>query len=129
MTNEAISALLEHLSNEARNSVHASFGMMDLLRDAVADRTLRDAADLGRSSADRLLCSLDDFRDLLSATPESIGATEQFDLATCTGQIVEALNLTSGGHIVIEENNVPSAFTQDRRAVEQFLTRVLDTAS
>jgi CheY-like chemotaxis protein len=129
MTNEAISALLEHLSNEARNSVHASFGMMDLLRDAVADRTLRDAADLGRSSADRLLCSLDDFRDLLSATSESIGATEQFDLATCTGQIVEALNLTSGGHIVIEENNVPSAFTQDRRAVEQILTRVLDTAS
>src|SRR5580692_11148884 len=78
MTNEAISTLLEHLSNEARNSVHATFGMMDLLRDAVADRTLRTAADLGRSSADRLLCSLDDFRDLLSPIPESIGATEEF---------------------------------------------------
>lgn len=134
MTNEAISALMEHLSNEARNSVHATFGMMDLLRDAVADQTLRTAADLGRSSADRLLCSLDDFRGLLSATPEQMGATEEFDLATCTGQIVEALNLTSGGHIVMEQNevdanNVPSGFTQDRRAVEQILTRVLDTAS
>jgi CheY-like chemotaxis protein len=63
-----------------------------------------------------------------------MGAAEEFDLATCAGQIVEALNLTSGGHIVLDTNHLDpngasGALTQDRRTVEQMLTRVLDTAS
>ena len=37
MTNAAISDILNYLCNEARNSVHASFGVMELLPASDAD--------------------------------------------------------------------------------------------
>ena len=68
MTNEAVLDILNHLCNEARNSVHATFAVMDMLPAALADRTWHTYFDIGRSSADRLLRSIDDFRALLSVT-------------------------------------------------------------
>jgi hypothetical protein len=73
MNNEVISAILEHLCNEARNSMHASFGVMDLLRDVVTDPAQRASVAIGRASADQLLRSIDDLRDLLSGAPPPPG--------------------------------------------------------
>jgi len=131
MNNEATSAIIEHLCNEARNSVHATFGVMDLLRDTVADPTLSASLEIGRTSSDQLLCSLDDFRDLLSTTPPPAGVMEEFDLALSVSQVIEALNLACRNpvrRITLESSAVPQPLVQDRIGVEQVLTRVLDCA-
>lgn len=131
MNNEAISAILEHLCNEARNSMHASFGVMDLLRDVLTDPAQRASIAIGRASADQLLRSIDDLRDLLSRAPLPSASVEEFDLTTYAAELIEVLNLASGKrrrHMLFDAPAGPLLLTQNRRAVEQVLSRVLDTA-
>ena len=131
MTNEAISAVLEHLCNEARNSVHATLGVMELLRNGVEDSARRATLSIGSASADQLLRSIDDVRDLVSNAPAAPVTLEEFDLMACVSDIVEGLNLASGRrakHMVLEEPYEPLLVTQDRKTLEQVLTRILDTA-
>jgi CheY-like chemotaxis protein len=131
MTNETISAILEHLSMEARNSAHATFGMIDMLRDVATDSARQASLAIGAAGPDRLLRALDDVRDLLSSAPPAPGRIEEFDLSLCTGEIIEVLNLASGRrakHMVLDAPVEPLLMKQDRKAVEQVLTRVLDTA-
>jgi CheY-like chemotaxis protein len=130
MTNEAVLDILNHLCNEARNSVHATFAVLDMLPPAVVDRTWHAYFDIGRSSADRLLRSIDDFRALLSTTPTVEQALEEFDLSLCLGETIEFLNLASeepSRRILLEAPSEPLPIRQDRQAVEQVLTRILDT--
>ncbi|HEY4364145.1 MAG TPA: response regulator [Bryobacteraceae bacterium] len=129
MTNETILAILDHLCNEARNSAHATFGVMDLLRDSLMDSTMQASLALGTASADQLLRSIDDLRSLLS--PIQAPAIEEFDLALCAGEIVEVLSLASGRrakHMILDAPAEPLVLKQARKAVEQVLTRVLSTA-
>ena len=131
MTNESISTILEYFCNEARNSAHATFGVLELLRDMATDPTWQASLAIGTASADRLLRSLDDVRDLLSSAPLAPAALEEFDLALCTGEIIEVLNLASGRrvkHMVLDAPSEPLLVIQDRKAVEQVLTRILDAA-
>lgn len=106
MTNESISSILDYLYSEA------------LLAP-------------GTASADQLLRSIDDVRDLLSRTPTAPGTTEEFDMVRCAGEIIEILNLATGKRvqrIVLDSLCESLPVTQDRRALEQILTRVLDSA-
>lgn len=132
MTNEAISAILEHLCNQARDSAHATFGLMEMLRDLLPDSTRLSTLTVGTSSADQLLRSIDDVRELLSTAPPSNSvALEEFDLALCAREIIEVLNLVSGiqtGRMVLDAPAHPYWVIQDRKTVEQIFTRVLDTA-
>src|SRR5277367_826980 len=131
MTNEAISAVLEHLCNEARNSMHATLGVMELLHDGSEDSERRVTLSLGRASADQLLRSIDDVRDLLSSVPLPPAALEEFNLVACASDIIEGLNLASGKrakHMILEGPFEPLLVTHDQKAVEQVLTRILDTA-
>jgi CheY-like chemotaxis protein len=131
MTNEAISAILDHFYNEARNAAQASFAIKELLRDVPMDSTRRALTSAGTVSADQLLRSIDDVRDLLSRAPEPRPTTEEFNLALCVSEIIEVLNMASGKRVkqmVLEPPPPHLLVTQDRRAVEQMLTRVLDTA-
>ncbi len=131
MTNKAMSAILEHLSNEARNSVHATFGIVELVRDVIDDPMVRTSVAIGRAGADQLLQSIDDVRDLLSIVPCGHTTLEQFDLVGSVSEIVEMLNLASGKlakRILLDGSFDPLPMEQDRRTVEQVLTRVLDTA-
>ena len=131
MTNETISVILEHLCNEARNSMHTSFGVMDLLRDVLTDPAQRASVAIGRTSADQLLRSIDDVRDLLTSVPVAPAVLEEFDLALYTAEVIEVLNLASGKrrrHMILDAPAGPLTLTQNRRAVEQVLTRILDTA-
>ncbi len=131
MTNEAISAVLEHLCNEARNSMHATLGVMELLHDEAEDSERRATLSIGKASADQLLRSIDDVRDLLSNAPAHPAMLEEFDLVACASDIVEGLNLASGKrakHMILDPPFDPLVVTHDRKALEQVLTRVLDSA-
>jgi CheY-like chemotaxis protein len=131
MTNAAVLDILNHLCNEARNSVHATFGVMELLPLAAADPAWQTYLDISRSSADRLLGSIDDFRDLLSSTSPVSDPVEEFDFSLCLGEIIELLNLASqnpASHIVLEAPLEPLRVRQHRKSVERMLTRILDSA-
>lgn len=132
MTNQAISAVLEHLCNEARNSMHATLGVMELLHEESEDSERRARLSIGRASADQLLRSIDDVRDLLSNAPAAYPAMlEEFDLVACASEIVEGLNLASGKrakHMLLDPPYDPLVVTHDRKALEQVLTRLLDAA-
>jgi CheY-like chemotaxis protein len=131
MTNETISVILEHFANEARNAMHATLGVMELMGDSIGDSTLQVSAGLGRASSDRLLRTVDDVRELLSTASASPGKLEEFDLATSVGEIVEALNQSTGKrrrHMVLEAPLELPMLTQDRDRVAQILTCILNTA-
>jgi CheY-like chemotaxis protein len=130
MTNTAVLDILNHLCNEARNSVHATFGMMELLPPTAADPGWQTYLDISRSSADRLLRSIDDFRDLLSTTSVATDTVEEFDLALCLGETIDMVNLASGNpasRILLEAPSEPLPVRQHRRSFEQVLTRILDS--
>jgi len=132
MTNQTLLGLLDYLCNEARNSVHASFGLMALRPDLAADPQWRGCLDSGRSSADRLLRSIDDIRELFAAEPPLPDLVEEFDITLCLGETIELLNLASGdraSRLILQSPAAPLMGRQDRRSVEQALTRVLGTIS
>lgn len=127
MKNEAICAILDHLCIEARKSVHASFGLVELLREKAGNS---DLVAIREASADQLLRCIDDFRELVSGALRP-AAIEEFDLGECVGQIVEVLNLTPESpmrRIVLETPMEAIRITQDHKGVEQAITRILDVA-
>lgn len=129
MTNAAILEILDHLCNEARNSVHASFGVMELLPPS-ADPSWQTYVDMSRASADRLLGVIDDFRVLFSGASPALDTVEEFDLALCLGETIELLNLAAAkpaGRILLEAPLEPLLVRQHRHSVEQLLARLLDS--
>jgi CheY-like chemotaxis protein len=71
-------------------------------------------------------------RELLeAAVPPPRNVVEEFDLAQCAAEIVEGLNLASAKKVrqlVMDQAPLSVPIMQDRRAVEQVLTRVLGAA-
>ena len=132
MTNQTILSLLDYLCNEARNSVHATFGLMALGPDLAADPNWQGCLDASKSSADRLLGSIDDIRELFSTEAPLLDLAEEFDVTLCLGETIEVLNLASDDHasrLILQPPTTPVVGRQDRRAVEQTLTRVLGAVS
>src|SRR5580698_3142878 len=131
MTNQTILSLLDYLCNEARNSVHATFGLM-ALSDFAADPNWQSCLNASKSSADRLLGSIDDIRELFSTEAPLADLAEEFDVTLCLGETIDVLNLASGDHasrLILQRPPTPFVGRQDRRAVEQALTRVLAAVS
>jgi CheY-like chemotaxis protein len=131
MTNQTILSLLDYLCNEARNSVHATFGLM-ALSDLAADPNWQSCLNASKSSADRLLGSIDDIRELFSTEAPVADLAEEFDLTLCLGETIDVLNLASGdqsSRLILQPSTAPVVGRQDRRAVEQTLTRVLGAIS
>ncbi|HTW64531.1 MAG TPA: response regulator [Bryobacteraceae bacterium] len=132
MTNQTILSLFDYLCNEARNSVHAGFGLMALRPDLAADPNWQRCVEASKSSAERLLHSIDDVRELLSPDAPASELAEEFDLMLCLGETIEVLNLAAGedaSRLILQPPAAPLVGRQDRRAVEQALTRVLHTVS
>jgi CheY-like chemotaxis protein len=132
MTNQSILSLFDYLCNEARNSVQASFGLVALRPDLAADPNWHTHFEASKSSAERLLRSIDDVRELLSAEAPAPELGEEFDMTLCLGETIEILNLASGedaSRLIFQPPAAPLVGRQDRRAVEQTLTRVLHTVS
>jgi len=131
MTNEAIAVILDYLSTEARNSMHTILGFMDLANDSRLNQAQRAAATTGRSSADRLLRSIDDVRELVSQLPSPPALSEELDLTLLAGEIADLMNLASGrrrNRITLDPPKDPILIAQDRRVLEQVLTRVFGAA-
>jgi len=130
MNNKAISAILEHLCNEGRNSAHATFSIMQLLRETAPDSLPQGLKAFRSSGADQMLRSIDDVRDLLSDAPLApAAAAQQFDLALCAGETIEILKLAPGRYaqfVVFDAPPEPLLVTQDRHVVGDILSRVLD---
>jgi CheY-like chemotaxis protein len=132
MTNQTVLSLLNYLCNEARNSVHASFGLMALCPSLTPDLGWQTCLDNSKSSADRLLRSIDDIRELLSTDNPVFDPAEEFDVTLCLGETIELLNLASGdraSRLVLQSAARSVMGRQHRRAVEQALMRVLDAVS
>jgi two-component system sensor histidine kinase/response regulator len=132
MTNETMLSLLDYLCNEARNSVHATFGLMAVFPTLVSDPGWRTHLENSKSSADRLLRSIDDIRELLAIEPPPLEPTEDFDLTLCLGETIEVLNLAAGelaSRLTLQSPMPPVVGRQHRRAIEQSLTRILDAVS
>lgn len=130
-----MSAIMEHFCNEARNSAHATLGALEALREFAPDSAKQAFLSVGGASADQLLRSIDDVRELLSTAPApaapSYASMEEFDLALSVAEIIEMLNLASGRRarrMLLEPLDAPLPITQDRRAVEQVVVRILNTA-
>jgi len=132
MTNQTMLSLLDYLCNEARNSVHASFGLMALCPTPAGDPAWRTYLENSKTSADRLLRSIDDIRELLAAQAATFDPPEVFDLTLCLGETIEVLNLAAGGRasrLILQSPARPTPGRQHRRAIEQVLTRILDAVS
>jgi len=130
MTNTTLVDILNHLCNEARNSVHATFGVMDMLPPAAANPALQSYIDISRSSADRLLGAIDDFRELFSPHSPASDTVEEFDLGLCLAETIELLNLACqnpASRIVFEAPRESLPMRQRRQSVENMLARILDS--
>jgi CheY-like chemotaxis protein len=132
MTNQTILSLLDYLCNEARNSVHASFGLIAMRNELSEDPSWQSCLDTSKSSADRLLRCIDDIRELISPEGPSLDQAEEFDVTLCLGETIEVLNLAAGDHaarLILRPPGLPLVGRQDRRAIEQPLTRILRAVS
>jgi CheY-like chemotaxis protein len=132
MTNQTILSLLDYLCNEARNSVHASFGLMALRAETASDPSWQSCLDTSKSSAERLLRSIDDLRELFAPDAPAADLPEEFDITLCLGETIEVLNLAAADHasrLILQSPGAPLFGRQDRRAIEQVFTRVLRTVS
>jgi CheY-like chemotaxis protein len=132
MTNNNITYLLGYLSIEARDAMHAIVGLMEMRVDEARDASERASLDICRASADRLLRSIDDVQELFSEELETLSAPEEFDLQIVLEDIIELLNLSASetpSRLVLETPNAPPITVyDDRRTIEQTLTRLLDSA-
>ncbi len=131
MTNDTITTILDYFFHEARSSAESALRVAELLRGVAMNDAERTYVGLGTASADRLLRSIGDVRGLLSRHGAATGTIDEFDLVRCAAEIVEVLNLASGRRVqqlVMGEAPAVLPITQDRRAVEELLTRVVDTA-
>src|SRR5579862_6533421 len=132
MTNQTILSLLDYLCNEARNSVQASFGLMALGPRLAPDPAWQTCIENSKQGADRLLRCIDDIRELLSAETPAFDPAEEFDITLCLGETIEVLNLASGdraSRLILQAPVRPVTGRQHRRAIEEALTRILNTVS
>jgi len=121
---------LDYLCNEARNSVHATFGLMAMCPNP--EPGWRTHLENSKSSADRLLRSIDDIRELLNPDAPAFESAEEFDLTLCLGETIEVLNLASGdraSRLILHAPASPVMGRQHRRGVEQVLMRILDAVA
>jgi CheY-like chemotaxis protein len=128
MTNHTILNLFELLSNEARNVLHSTLGMLDACDDSVAWIEREKDTGHNRQNVDKLLRLVDDMRELF-AEPEPVGASGEFDVCLRLGEVIELLNLARRNRDSrLVWHTVPQSLSirQDIGAFERALTPILD---
>lgn len=131
ITGEAILPLLDHLCNEARNAMHSAFGLMEFQPEPGSRPAWFTCLQASRSSADRLLRTIDDLRELVAGPPARRESAETFDLTLCAGDVATVLNFASEGSapkLIIDPQIQPLQICHHRQAFEQVLARVLKLA-
>ncbi|MGD0619201.1 MAG: response regulator [Bryobacteraceae bacterium] len=131
MNSDTILTLMDYLCNEARNAMHATFGLMEFYPEAEAGPEWHTCLRASRTSADRLLGAIDDMRELVGGAPPAPGSVEDMDLTLCADEIADLLNLAvenGGARLVVEPGGAPARIRQNRQALEQSLVRILKLA-
>lgn len=131
ITGEAILPLLDHLCNEARNAMHPVFSLMEFQPDRDARPAWHACLQASRSSADRLLRTIDDLREIVAGPPPPREPAEQFDLALCAGEVALVLNFAAadkGSRLVVDPQVQPVQVSHPRQAFEQTLARTFKVA-
>jgi CheY-like chemotaxis protein len=130
MTNQTILTLFDLLSNEARNTLHATLGLIDSMDDSGRNPEPGNSAGRNRQSVDKLLRLIDDLRELFSG-PEGTGVAAEFDASLRVGEAIELLNLARrnrDSRLLWETAPEPLGIRQDAVAFDQALTPILDLA-
>lgn len=128
MTNHTILTLLDLLSNEARNILHATLGLIDACDESVARLDRENNASRNRQNVDRLLRLIDDMHELFQAA-EPPGAAAEFDTALRLGETIELLNLARrnrDSRLVWDSTPRSIAIRQDTDGFDSALTPILD---
>jgi CheY-like chemotaxis protein len=126
-TDKTILPLLDHLCNEARNAMHSAFGLMEFQPDSDSRAAWHACLQASRSSADRLLRTVDDLRELVAGPPVFRESIEPFDLAVSVGEVATVLSFASkdkGARLVVGQQDQPVRVCYPRQAFEQMFTRV-----
>jgi len=113
--------------------MHSIVGLMEMHADESREAGERAGVELCRASADRLLRSMDDVQALFSDEALAPGAPEAFDLQIALEDIIDLLNLsanpqTQGRLVLTTQHGAPIQVVDDRKGLEQMLTRLLDSA-
>jgi CheY-like chemotaxis protein len=122
---------MDYLCNEARNAMHATFGLMEFYPEAETGQAWHTCLRASRTSADRLLRAIDDMRELVGGAASARGTVEDMDLTLCADEIADLLNLAvenGGARLVVEPTGDPARILQNRQALEQSLVRILKLA-
>jgi len=131
MNNQAILSVLDNLCEQGRDSLHATLDLIEQHRGIAIDARLTRCLEVSRNSADRLLRSIDDARDLLAGVFPQGRDMRRFDAARCIGQTVELLNLVAApdaARILLNKPSEPHMIWQDQQTLERGLTRILEVA-
>jgi hypothetical protein len=130
MTYQTIVTLFDLLSNEARNTLNATLGLMESLDDSAAHAELGTRAARNRQNVDKLLRLIDDLRELFSGC-EDTGTAAEFDVSLRVGETIELLNLARrnrDSRLQWETAPEPLGILQDPSAFDRALTPILDLA-
>ena len=131
MTHQSFSIILNQLSYEASNSLNASLESVEAIAAAKQDQPeWTRCAEMGRTSADRMLRCLDDLQFVFSGKELPVEETGIFDLTESLNQITAMLALTSAeqSRRIVFEGGAPLPVRQQKREVERALTGILDAA-
>ena len=131
MTGEAILPLLDHLCNEARNAMHSAFGLMEFQPDPGCRPAWYACLQGSRSSADELLRTIDDLRELVAGPPSPREPAGTFDLTLCAGEVATVLNFAAERNapkLIVDPQSQPFQISHPRKAFEQILARILKLA-
>ena len=131
MTRESTLSLLDHLCNEARNTMHLIFGLMERRPEADQQNVWPACTVAVRSASDRLLQTIDDVRALAGNPHMDPDRTEEIDFTLCVAEICDVLNLAAqkgAARLTLERVDEPLRLVQNRHAIEQVITRILKLA-
>lgn len=128
MTNQTILTLFDLLCNEARNTLHATLGLIDSCDDSLVYAGLANIGGRNRRNIDQLLRLIDDMRELFVGSEPS-GPASEFDISVRLGETIELLNLARrnrDSRLLWETVPRSLSIRQDAAAFEQAVTPILD---
>jgi len=128
MTNQTILTLFDLLTNEARNTLHSTLGLIDACHESGPRGDWETNAARSRQNVDRLLRLVDDMHELFQQT-DPAGAAEEFDASLRLGETIELLNMARrnrDSRLVWDSTPRALGIRQNAGGFDAALTPILD---
>jgi CheY-like chemotaxis protein len=124
--------LTAKLENDGRNELHSVMGMLELIAEGPLTPSQSNYLGACRSSADRLLRTIQNVSMLMSQETKEEGEISDFDLQEIVGGVTSLMAVIAkrkGLSLACEiPTNVPRRVAGDRKRLEDILFRLLDNA-